>query len=66
MSDHSCHPLLGRRVEIVDVKRRDMMHLIGQTGTVRHDRDGFDLVRLDAGGWVDPIAEVIIEPAEPA
>jgi hypothetical protein len=62
---HECHPLLHRHVEIVDVKVREDMSLIGRTGMILHDEMfDADYVSFDDGGSVDPrivIVELLVE-----
>lgn len=63
MTTHTCHDMLHRHVEIVDVKHRSDMGLIGRTGTIKHDPAfDHDYLTFDDGGSINP-ALVIVELA---
>ena len=55
-----CHPLLGVRVLVVDVKDRRSMDVIGRSGMIHHDSTfGHDYLRFDDGGSLDPDVAVL-------
>lgn len=55
-----CHPLIGKYVEVVDVKRRADLDLCGRRGVIRHDPTfGGDYLSFEDGGSVDPDVVIV-------
>lgn len=58
---HVCHPLRDEPVEVVDVKDRGDLGLVGRRGVIRHDWTfGHDYLSFDDGGSVQP-EKVVVE-----